>query len=135
MAATVWDQWAHTTVSQSSGSFTNLLHAGGDAFSTLQRARSVKDQLEVLDEANLPTEVSQLPKIWMYGKPYIKTKWLYKKRKRWLKVDEYSKRYVKLDRDDSSLAEYWLCNLYMRKGRTLLYATPNGATTTAKSHL
>jgi hypothetical protein len=36
---------------------------GGDAISTLRRARSVKDQLEVIDETNLPAEVSQLPKI------------------------------------------------------------------------
>jgi hypothetical protein len=95
----------------------------------------VKDQLEVVDEANLPAEVSQLPKIWMHGQPYIKTKWLHKKRKRWSKVDEYGERYVKLDRDDSSLGEYWLCSLCMQQGRTSLYATPNGATTAAKSHL
>src|SRR5262245_42770515 len=70
------------SASQSSGSFTNLPHVNGDAFSTLRQARSVKDQLEVVDEANLPAEVSQLPKIWMHNKPYIKTKWLHKKRKR-----------------------------------------------------
>jgi hypothetical protein len=123
------------SASQSSGSFTNLPHAGGDAFSTLRRARSVKDQLEVVDEANLSAEVGLLPKIWMHDKPYIKTKWLHKKRKRWSKVDEYGERYVKLDRDDSSLGEYWLCNLCMQQGRTSLYATTNGATTNAKSHL
>ena len=123
------------SVSQSSGSFTNLSHAGGDALSTLRRTRSVKEQLEVVDEANLPTEVNQLPKIWIHNKPYIKTKWLYKKRKRWSKVDEYGERYVKLDRDDSSLGEYWLCDPCMQKGRTSLYATTNGATTTVKLHL
>lgn len=128
-------QSASQSVSQSSGSFTNLPHAGGDAFSTLRRARSVKDQLEVIDEANLPAEVSQLPKIWMHGKPYIKTEWLHKKRKRWTKVDGYGERYVKLDRDDWSLGEYWLCNLCMQQGKTSLYATTNGATTNAKSHL
>ena len=123
------------SASQSSGSFTNSPHAGGDAFSTLRRARSVKDQLEVVDEANLPTEVSQLPKIWMHNKPYIKTAWLHKKRKRWSKVDEYGERYVKLGRDDSSLGDYWLCSLCIQQGRTSLYATTNGATTTAKLHL
>jgi hypothetical protein len=71
----------------------------------------------------------------MHGKPYIKTTWLHKKRKRWSKVDEYGERYVKLDRNDSSLGEYWLCNLCMQQGKTSLYATPNGATTAAKSHL
>jgi hypothetical protein len=95
----------------------------------------VKDQLEAVDEANLSAEVGQLPKIWMHDKPYIKTKWLHKKRKRWSKVDEYGERYVKLDRDDRSLGEYWLCNLCMQQGRTSLYATTNGATTNAKSHL
>lgn len=123
------------SASQSSGSFTNLPHAGGDVFSTLQRARSVKDQLEGVDEANLPTKVSQLPKIWIHNKPYIKTTWLHKKRKRWSKVDEYGERYVKLGRDDSSLGEFWLCSLCMQQGRTSLYATTNGATTTAKLHL
>jgi hypothetical protein len=123
------------SVSQTSGSFTNLSHAGGDGLSTLRRTRSVKDQLEVVDEANLPAEVSQLPKIWMHNKPYIKAKWLYKKRKRWSKVDDYGERYVKLDRDNSSLGEYWLCDPCMEKGRTSLYATTNGATTTVKLHL
>jgi hypothetical protein len=71
----------------------------------------------------------------MHGKPYIKTEWLHKKRKRRSKVDEYGERYVKLDRDDRSLGEYWLCNLCMQQGKTSLYATTNGATTNAKSHL
>ena len=62
------------SASQTSGSFTNLPYAGGNALSTLRRARSVKDQLEVIDKANLPTEVSQLPKIWIGNKPYIKAK-------------------------------------------------------------
>jgi hypothetical protein len=83
-------QSASQSVSQSSGPFTNLPHAGGDAISTLRRARSVKDQLEVIDKTNLPVEVSQLPKTWMHGKPYIKTEWLHKKRKRRSKVDVYS---------------------------------------------
>jgi hypothetical protein len=128
-------QSASQSASRSSGSLTNAPHAGGDVFSALRRVRSVKDQLEVVDEANLPAEVGRLPKIWMHDKPYIKTKWLHKKRKRWSKVDEYGERYVKLDRDDSSLGEYWLCNLCMQQGRTSLYATTNGATTNAKSHL
>ncbi|KAK4232669.1 hypothetical protein C8A03DRAFT_39752, partial [Achaetomium macrosporum] len=104
-------QSASQLASQSSNSFTNSPHADGDAFSTLRRARSVKDQLEDVDEANLSAEVGRLPKIWMHDKPYIKTKWLHKKRKRWSKVDEYGERYLKLDGDDRSLGEYWLCNL------------------------
>lgn len=86
-------QSASQLTSQSPGSFTISPHAGGDAFSTLRRARSVKDQLEAVDEANLPIEVSQLPKIWIHGKPYIKTMWLHKKRKRRSKVDEHGERY------------------------------------------
>lgn len=128
-------QSASQSASLSSGSVTNLPHANGDAFSTLRRARSIKDQLEVVDESNLPAEVSQLPKIWIQNKPYIKTKWLHKKRKRWSKVDEHGERYVKLDRDNSSLGEYWLCSLCMQKDKTSLYATTNGATTTVKVHL
>ena len=95
----------------------------------------MKDQLEVIDEANLSAEVSQLPKIWIHNKPYIKTGWLHNKRKRWSKVDKHGERYVKLDRDNSSLGDYWLCNLCMQQGKTSLYATTNGATTTAKTHL
>ena len=122
------------SASQSSSSLTNSPHAGG-TFSVLRRARSVRDQLEVIDEANLPAEVSRLPKIWIHNKPYIKTGWLHKKRKRWSKLDEHGERYVKLDTDDSSLGDYWLCNLCMQKGKTSLYATTNGATTTVATHL
>jgi hypothetical protein len=52
----------------------------------------------------------------MHGKPYIKTEWLHKKRKRRSKVDEYGERYVKLDRV-RSLGEYWLCSVCMQEGK------------------
>ncbi|KAH6974013.1 hypothetical protein EDB80DRAFT_547131, partial [Ilyonectria destructans] len=123
------------SASQSSGSLTNLSHAGGGAFSVLRRARSVQDQLEAVNEATLPEEVSRLPKIWMFNYPHVKVEWLYKKRKRWSKVDQHGERYVRLGSDDTSLGEYWLCSLCMQKGQTSLYATPNGQTSTSKGHL
>ncbi|KAK4122099.1 hypothetical protein N657DRAFT_672734 [Parathielavia appendiculata] len=110
-------QSASQSVSQSSGSFTTYHTSAATRF-------PLCGELEV-----------QLPKIWIHGKPYIKTEWLHKKRKRRSKVDEYGERYVKLDRENRSLGEYWLCNLCVQQGKTSLYATTNGATTNAKSHL
>ncbi|KAK2669201.1 hypothetical protein RAB80_014727 [Fusarium oxysporum f. sp. vasinfectum] len=121
--------------SSSSDSLTSISHATGGAFSLLRRARSVKDQLEIVNEAALPEEISQLPKIWMFNYPHLKVEWLHKKRKRWSKVDQYGERYVRLGDDNTSLGEYWLCNLCMQKGQTSLYATPNGQTSTSKGHL
>ncbi|KAK2470542.1 hypothetical protein H9L39_17838 [Fusarium oxysporum f. sp. albedinis] len=121
--------------SSSSDSLTSISHTTGGAFSLLRRARSVKDQLEIVNEAALPEEISQLPKIWMFNYPHLKVEWLHKKRKRWSKVDQYGERYVRLGDDNTSLGEYWLCNLCMQKGQTSLYATPNGQTSTSKGHL
>ncbi|KAJ3453264.1 hypothetical protein MRS44_017511 [Fusarium solani] len=100
------------SASQSSGSVTNLSPAGGSTFSVLRQARGVKDQLEAVNEATVPQEVCQLPKIWVFNYAHVKMEWLYKKRKRWSKVDQHGERYVRLGGDDTSLGEYWLCNLY-----------------------
>ena len=43
------------SASLSSGSLTNLSHAGGSAFSVLRRARSVKDQLEAVLSTKQPS--------------------------------------------------------------------------------
>ncbi|EXL39565.1 hypothetical protein FOCG_17829 [Fusarium oxysporum f. sp. radicis-lycopersici 26381] len=112
------------SASQSSGLLTNLWHAGGSAFSVLSRARSVKDELEAVNEVTLPEEVSQLPKIWMFNYPHVKVEWLHKKRKRCPKVDQHGERYRQLGSDDTSLGEYWLGSLCMQRSQTSLYATP-----------
>ncbi|KAL6402679.1 hypothetical protein AUP68_14134 [Ilyonectria robusta] len=97
------------SASQSSGSLTNLSHAGGSAFSVLRRARSAKDQLEAVNEAILPGEVSQLPKIWMFNYPHVKVEWLYKKRKRWSKVDQHGERFVRLGGIHGQLVLLFCC--------------------------
>ena len=55
----------------------------------LLRKHSIREQLENIDETNLPSETSALPKIWINTKSYVKADWLHRKRKRWSKVDEY----------------------------------------------
>ena len=68
----------------------------------LLRKHSIREQLENIDETNLPSETSALlPNIWINTKPYVKADWLHRKRKRWSKVDEYGEIFVKLDRDNN----------------------------------
>ena len=87
------------SASQSSGALTNIPHAGGGAFSVLRRARSVKNQLDDVDEANLPSAVCDMPKILINSKPYIRSEWVDKKRKKRSPIELYGSRFVKLDRE------------------------------------
>jgi len=107
----------------------------GDDNLALLRKHSIREQLENIDETNLPSETSALPKIWINTKPYVKADWLHRKRKRWSKVDEYGERFVKLDRDNNPAGDYWLCTPCMTRNRVSLYATSQGSTSTASKHL
>ncbi|KAJ4152188.1 hypothetical protein NW765_017697 [Fusarium oxysporum] len=94
------------SASQSSGSLTNIPHAGGGAFSVLRQARSVKNQLDDVDEANLPSAVCDMPKILINSKPYIRSEQVDKKRKKRSPIEPYGSRFVKLDREHRNCGEY-----------------------------
>ncbi|KAH7114066.1 hypothetical protein EDB81DRAFT_669859, partial [Dactylonectria macrodidyma] len=123
------------SASQSSGALTNIPHAGGGAFSVLRRARSVKNQLDDVDEANLPSAVCDMPKILINSKPYIRSEWVDKKRKKRSPIEPYGSRFVKLDREHRNCGEYWLCDLCDEHGITSIFSLPRGTTSGPLDHL
>ncbi|KAH7133024.1 hypothetical protein EDB81DRAFT_905369 [Dactylonectria macrodidyma] len=123
------------SASQSSCSLTNIPHAGGGAFSVLRRARSVKNQLDDVDEANLPSAVCDMPKILINSKPYIRSEWVDKKRKKRSPIEPYGSRFVKLDREHRNCGEYWLCDLCDEQGITTIFSLPRGTTSGPLDHL
>jgi hypothetical protein len=123
------------SVSQSSGSLTIFPHAGGGAFSVLRRARSVKSQLDDVDETNLPSAVCDMPKILINNKHYIRSEWVDKKRKKRSPIEPYGSRFLKLDREHRNCGEYWLCDLCDEQGTTTIFSLPRGTTSGPLDHL
>ena len=122
------------SASQPSSHATNSSIAGGGVFSALRKSRSIAEQLQEIDNDNLPSEVSQLPKIWIANEPFVCELWAAKKRKKRSPVDQYGIRLTKLDKNHNKRGEYWLYSICDQKNKTALYAIVDGSTSSAFKH-